>query len=147
LTQDKINKLLFLGFNLINITDLKHKIEDNRDNVIFEIMNYYKKIAANFFVELEDTEVKKLIDSNNKLLLSNKTDFIDFIAGSIIISEVLIDKYKKSNEDTIELNRFMYITSIFYDLYSGIIEEIEDKKLKELYKNSFEISRKFIKKI
>jgi hypothetical protein len=135
---------LLLGFSLINIMDLKNRVEGKRDNLILEIMIYFKKISASLINDIEQSEATNIMINNGVLLNSLKNPFIDFIAGSVIISNTIIENTELIDDD---IENFLYITSLYYDLYADIIKDIKDESIKELYKNSFDISKILIEKI
>jgi len=135
---------LLLGFSLINILDLKNRVEGERDLLILEIMIYFKKISASLVNNLEQEEATKIMMKNGILLNNIDKPFIDFIAGSIIISNTIIENAELIDND---IENFLYVTSLYYDLYTDIIKDIKDEEVMSLYRNSFEISKSLLKKI
>lgn len=127
---------LYVGFSLINIPDLKTRVENKRDAAILEIMIYFKKIAVNFITNITEEDLQLIISQSNKALNSIKAPYIDFIVGSVLISSNLIEL----NEKEKDIERFINITSVFYDLYCEVIKDIEEEKIKDLYKNSFNVA-------
>jgi len=135
---------LLLGFSLINIMDLKNRVEGERDMLILEIMVYFKKISASLIEDIKQEEATKIMINNGILLNNIKQPFIDFIVGSVIISNTIIENEELINDD---IENFLYITSLYYDLYADIIKDIKEEDVKELYKNSFDTSKLLMSKI
>jgi len=143
MNNKQITNALFLGFSLIDINNLTQRIEGDRDKLILEIMIYYKKVAANFILEIDEKELRDILHFNNEVLSQIKLPYIDFIIGTILISNTILSSKNLNNKD---IEQFMHITSVYYDLYTDIINEIRDKNIKELYKNSFNEAERIFKK-
>jgi hypothetical protein len=107
-------------------------------------MIYFKKISASLVNNLEQEKATKIMMKNGILLNNIDKPFIDFIAGSIIISNTIIENAELIDND---IENFLYVTSLYYDLYTDIIKDIKDEEVMSLYRNSFEISKSLLKKI
>jgi len=141
-------QLLFLGFSLINIQELENRIENERDSLVLEIMTYFKKNVAFIISEISNNYLIDFIKKNQIILGNIKKPYIDFIVGSVIISNILSQREIEENSDKKVIEKFLYITALYYDMYSHILNEIEDdKELLELYKNSFDLGNKLSKKL
>jgi len=140
-----INPLLFLGFSLLDTNYLKRNMNNEIDFVIFEIIDYYKKITANFFHLIEEEVLRKYIKENKKILDKQSKEYINYITGAVLVSELLIYKYQNIDKN-IDLERFYYITSIFYDLYSFLLTNMNSKEKKK-YQNSFEFANSLLKSV
>ena len=144
----KVEKqLLFLGFSLINIPDLKNRIENERDILILEIMVFFKKNVAFVISDISENYLNDFIEKNNHLINDVKKPYIDFIVGSVIISNILAQREQDDKSDNLLIEKFLYISSVYYDLYSDILIDIEDEKLLALYKNSFDLGNTLSKSV